>query len=313
MSKITLKHIRPLSLVLTVSVAALLCPAAKAAVSDLEALQQANAGLVFQYGFEGSDDATRLADTSGNGYTLQRTVGTDGGDVNNIQFVPGFGGVGQAYQPSYDTSDYRIGAGLNTVSTSVPISDNVTVETVFQLDSYQAVTGTVSAYMVDARPQPDNGRAYFLRQMNDGSDRVTSTLGDTFGDTPPVLSYTPGDWYYLAMAASYDSGANQTTVNWYFADLTAGDTSLTAVMDNTTFQGIWSGTGQVGIGNFLNGSQEFLQGRLDNVALTDGLLSESDIQTRLNAIYIPVVPEPATLGLCALAGGFLFLFRRKRQ
>jgi hypothetical protein len=307
------KPVKSLNLVLTVSVALLLSPAAKAAVSDLEALQQANANLVFQYGFEGSDDSTRLADTSGNGYALQRRAGTDGGDVNNIQFVAGFGGVGQAYQPSYDTSDYRLGAGLNTISTAVPISDNVTVEAVFQLDSYQAVTGTTSAYILSARGNnTSTRRAYFLRQMNDGSDRVTSTLGDTFGDTPAVLNYTPGDWYYIAMVASYDSVANQTTVGWYFADLTAGDSSLAVVTDNTTFQGIWSGPGQFGVGNFLNGNQEYLQGRIDNVALTDGLLSQSDIEARLSALYVPV-PEPATWGLFALAGGLLVLFRRKHQ
>jgi hypothetical protein len=148
--------------------------------------------------------------------------------------------------------------------------------------------------------------------MNDPSVRITSTFGDNNNDRPTVMDYTPGDWYYFAVVASYDSGANQTTVSWYGADLTLGESLSLYATDNTTFQGDWSGTSQVGIGNFLNGTQEYLQGLVDNVALTDGLLSQSDIEARLSALYVPV-PEPTTWGLCAFAGGLLVLFRRKHQ
>jgi len=285
--------------------------AANAGLAEFEALQSANAGLVFQYGFEGADDSTRLADGSANGYTLQRTVGANGGDVNDIQFVAGFDGASRAYQPSFDTTSYRIGAGLNSISTTIPIAAAVTIEAVLQLDSFvQPVDNTSGAYILSARPQPGNGRAYFLRQMNDaGGVRLTSTLGDTFADVPSVLSYVPGDWYYLAMEASYDSGLNQTTVSWYGANLSQLDSLSLIAFDDTTFQGLWDGDAQIGIGNFLNGSQEFMQGRIDNIALTTGLLDTPDLESRLAALYIP---EPSTFAL-AMLGTLALVARRMKR
>jgi hypothetical protein len=292
----------------------MVAPAAQATLADLEALQSGNANLLFQYRFEGSDDSARLADTSGNGYALQRVAGSVGGDVNNILFVPGFDGVSQAYQPSFDTTSYQTGAGLNTISTTVPIGSSVTVEAVIQLNDFmQPADNTTGAYILSARPQPSNGRAYFLRQLDDTGDRITSTLGNTFGDVPPVLSYTPNDWYYLAFVADYDSMADQTTITWYAANLSDGESSLSLLAtDNTTFQGAWNGDAQVGIGNFLNGTQEYMQGRLDSIALTSALLPQSELQNRLDALLIPV-PEPSTYALLGFVGGLALLFRRLRR
>lgn len=289
--------------------------AASAGLADLEALQTANANLLMQYGFEGGSDATRLADGSANGYALQRTQGLDnGGSVYDIQFVPGFDGASQAYQPYYDVSNYRIGAGLNTISTSIPVGNTLTVEAVVQLDPFVLPTGASGAYIIDARPQPSNGRAYLYRQLNTPTSRVTTTLGDTFADAPevPGYDYTAGHWYYLAFTASYDSGANQSTVTWYSANLTLGDPVMALrATDSTTFQGDWTGTGQFGIGNFLNGSQEYLEGRIDNVAVTSQILDQSDLQQRLNALYVPV-PEPSTFALVAI-GGLAFFVRKIRR
>lgn len=300
------------SLGVAVITGVLLAPSvASAGLADLAALQQANANLVAQYDFEGADDLARLADGSGNAYTLQRVAGTDGGATTDIQFVAGYDGVSQAYQPSYDTSNYRIGAGLNSVSTTVPIGASITVEAVIQLDSFVLPTGGSGAYVLSARPQPSNGRAYFVRQLDDPTVRLTSTFGDTFGDTPAVLDYTPDDWYYFVVTADYDSGGNQTSVNWWGANLSASESTLQSYgSDNTTFQGDWTGTTQLGIGNFLNGSQEYLQGRIDNVALTGEVLGQTALQTRLDALNI-VVPEPSTFALAAIGG--LALFARRRQ
>ena len=287
---------------------------AKASLADLEALQAANPNLVVQYGFEGSDDSTRLADGSANGFTLQRVAGTDGGDVNNIQFVTGYDGVSQAYQPSFDTSNYRIGAGLNSISTTVPLGSAVTVEAVVNLDTFVLPTGGSGAYIIDGRPPVSNGRAYFYRQLDSPGVRLTTTLGDTFGDAPevPGYDYTAGEWYYVALTASYDLGGNQTTVNWYGANLTQGDAVMSLLAtDNTTFQGDWTGDTQIGVGAFLNGSQEYLQGRIDNVALTGAILGQGALQQRLNALYV-AVPEPSTFALAAL-GGLAFFARRLRR
>ena len=301
-------HVFVAAAVIAVLAMATAIPSAQASLVNLEALQSANSSLEFQYAFEGADDSTRLADGSGNGYTLQRLNGADGGDVNDIQFLPGFGGASQAYRPASDATNYRIGAGLNSISTTIPISSTVTVESVVQMDAY-TLSNSNGSYVLSARPQPANGRAYFLRQLT-GPDRLATTLGDTFGDLGGNIAYSAGDWYYLAMVASYDSGGNQSTVSWYYANLSAGETSLTAIgPDNTLFQGDWTGDAQIGIGNFLNGTQEYMQGSVDNIALYNSNLDEATLQSHLEAIY---VPEPATLSLLALAVGLLAVVRRQR-
>ena len=277
-------------------------------VADMEALQASNPNLEFQYGFEGSDDTTRLADGSGNGYALQRVAGGSGGDVNDIGFVSGYDGSSQAYRPATDVTDYKTGAGLNSISTNIQISTTVTIEAVLQMDAYSLSNGNGS-YILSARPQPANGRAYFLRQMPDGT--IASTLGDTFGDLGLNLSYVADDWYYLTMVASYDGGANQTSVSWYYANLSNGDTALTdGGTDSELFQGDWSGGAQVGLGCFLNGGQEFLDGNIDSLSLTNEELTQETLQSHLDAL---VIPEPASVAMIAVGGCLLAAARRRSR
>ncbi|HHY87182.1 MAG TPA: PEP-CTERM sorting domain-containing protein [Verrucomicrobia bacterium] len=281
-------------------------PAARATLADLELLQAAHPNLLHLYKFEGIDDTTRLADSGPAGLNLVREGGADGGDVNDIMFVPGFDGISQAYQPSYQPGARRVGAGLIT-SGATTVPGTVTAEAVFQLDEFAPQAAGDVSYILSARPA--SGRAYFMMQTDTPANRVTTTFGDTFSDRPAVFDYVAGDWYYLAVVAQYDSMANQTTVDWYFANLSGGDPTLTHLVDSTTFQGDWTGSSVLGIGVFNNGTQEFLQGRIDNLALTGAALSEQDLQARLNALLIP---EPSAFALVALAGGMLFVARRKR-
>ena len=78
--------------------------------------------------------------------------------------------------------------------------------------------------------------------------------------------------------------------------------------DNTLFTGDWTGPGALGVGNFSNGTQVYLQGRMDNVALTGAALTLEELNSRLAAIY---VPEPSTFALAALAGLALLVRRMK--
>jgi hypothetical protein len=294
---------------------ALVVGSARADLSAYEALQQTQGTLNFQYAFEGASDATRLADGSSNGYTLQNTTGSAGAGTGVTSYVPGFDGSSQAYRPGFSAANYQQGTGLNTVSTAVTISQTVTVEAVVLMDDFVAATtpGSGTAYILSARPQPNNNRAYFLRQGSPtGDDRVFTTLGDTFADQVDIYNpYTVGDWYYIAMTADITGANSDVTV--YGANLSQGETTLSPLAsDNSLFQGDWSGTSQVGIGNFLNGSQEFLQGAIDNVALYNSLLSQPTLQGHLDAIYAPsAVPEPTSGLVCGLLGTVL-AFRRRR-
>lgn len=270
---------------------ALLSPLSPAAIEDLEILQRSHAELVFQYGFEGNDDASRLADLSGHGHGLRRVAGSNGGDTDDIGFPTGFRGQGQAYQPAFSTSSHQIGAGLQT-SSPVELPDTVTVEAVVQLDAFQMPSGGSGGYILSARPSGKE-RAYFLRQLGSGENRITSTFGDNFGDAPQVGDYVPGDWYYLAVSAEYDSGSNHTTVHWYGANLSQDQASLSHLAsDSTSFEGDWTGSSSVGVGSFLNGSQEFLEGRIDSVAMTSSVLTAAELQGRLDALLGGIAPEP---------------------
>jgi autotransporter-associated beta strand protein len=266
---------------------ALIVPTANAGLADFESIQSSNPGLLFQYRFEGSGDASRLADWGTNGLTLQRVVGAGGGNVNDIQFVTGFDGVSQAYQPSFSLGAANIGAGLNTIST-VPYGTNVTIEAIVQMDDYTEPTGNSGGvYILSARNAANTAhRAYFLKQRP--INEVATTLGDNNSDSLAFVSpYTVGNWYYVAMTAEYDSGGNVTTVNLYRADLSTAQATIEHVLtDNTTFTGPWAGTSQFGIGAFFGGNTQFMQGRIDNVALTGGILSSNDFQTRLDALYV---------------------------
>jgi glucose/arabinose dehydrogenase len=257
---------------------------ANASVADLEAIQRAHAALRFQYGFEGSDDATRLADGSGNGHTLQRVAGQSAGSVDGIAFVAGYEGASQAYRPAFSTSGHMIGAGLATVAANVPLGPAVTVETVIKFDPYSPAAGGAGSYLLCARPAGKQ-RAYFLRQLDTPVDRISSTFGDNLADTPAVLSYTPDRWYYLALTASYSAATNLTTVNWYGANLNEGLAPLIHLgSDNSSFTGDWTGNSQVGVGCFLNGRQEYLQGAIDSIALTNATLTPGELQTRLDSL-----------------------------
>jgi fibronectin-binding autotransporter adhesin len=286
------KILHPLTRKLTSAFAAALCcalvaPNSKAGLADFEAIQSSNSGLLFQYRFEGSSDVSRLADWGTNGYTLQRVVGTGGGNVTNIQFLPGFDGVSQAYQPSFSLTGATIGAGLNTIST-VPYGTNVTVEAIVQMDDYTEPTGNSGGvYILSARNAANTAhRAYFLKQRP--ANEVATTLGDNNSDSLAFVSpYTAGNWYYVAMTAEYDSVGNVTTVNLYRANLSAAQATIEYVLtDSTTFTGQWAGTSQFGVGAFIGGNTQFMQGRIDNVAVTTGVLSSGDLQTRLDALYV---------------------------
>ncbi|HEU5072435.1 MAG TPA: hypothetical protein VFV96_18695, partial [Verrucomicrobiae bacterium] len=244
---------------------ALIVPGARAGLADFEALQSANTNLVFQYKFEGADDSTRLADGSANAFSLQRAAGSGAYTTGDIQFLPGFDGTSQAYQPAYDPADRLNGAGLITSSAGVPLSSNVTVEAVVQFGNYAGSAATT--YVLCGRPA--SGRAYFWRQS--AGPVISSTFGSNNSDQPTVLSYVPGDWYYIALTATYDSGTGTTTVNWYGADLSASETTLQHYgMFDYSFSGDWTGTTSIGVGVFNNGTQEYMDGRLDNTALTGG-------------------------------------------
>jgi hypothetical protein len=126
---------------------------------------------------------------------------------------------------------------------------------------------------------------------------ISSTFGSNNGDQPTVLSYVPGDWYYIALTASYDPGTGATIVNWYGADLSASETTIQHYGTfDYAFSGDWTGTTSIGVGVFNNGTQEFMDGRLDNTALTCGILTPGDFQARLNALYVNL-PSCQTAGI----------------
>lgn len=322
----------------------LVAGSAQAAVSDLEALQDANPNLWHQYKFEGSDDTTRLIDTATTAATarvhLARTVGEGAVDVNmtpgdplddvaglpeDITFENGAdGGLSQAYRPSYVDAATSATAGAALAGTNMQYpATGMTVEAIVKGD-VKASPSDVN-YIVMARPGGDRG--YLLVQDDEDLGRTaggsfTTIFGNSFGNRIETVEYedTGADWYYLA--ATFDfTPAGSATVNTYYANLSAGgpltqtgtDAALSA---DDAFENL---VGNIGIGAFAvertgdqtdgaEAVQEFFQGAIDNVALYGAALSASDIGAHYTALRIP---EPGSLVLLALGGLALCVKRRR--
>ncbi|MEX2093572.1 MAG: PEP-CTERM sorting domain-containing protein [Pirellulales bacterium] len=233
---------------------------AHAGLAEIEAAQQANAGLVNQWKFEGASDATRLDDSKGS-QDLTRIAGAGGtvdpdgvalsGDettytpsVNDIIFEPGFdGAASQAYRPSAIpvtvpnmapggngnvVAQSRAGAGL-AIDQMYLTPTLVTVEAVVQTSAFDSLNRF--HYILDSRMgAPGSDRLYYLAQQapdstRDGTSNISAHVGTAaplaVAASPKIVSNADtNNWYYVV--ATYDLTATPAVMNAYSANLTTG-------------------------------------------------------------------------------------------
>ena len=100
----------------------------------------------------------------------------------------------------------------------------------------------------------------------------------------------PGHWYYAATTCEQQEG--NTLVNFYLADVSAGEPTLTHVEDRAfTMPGSYPTTAdmRLGMGEFSNRAAAFVfSGSIDEVAIYGDVLSKAELQQRLTLL----VEEP---------------------
>ncbi len=243
---------------------------AHAGLAQIEAAQQANAGMVNQWKFEGNSDAGRLDDSKG-AQNLSRVAGAGGtvdpdgvalsGDevtytpsVNDVIFEPGYdGALSQAYRPSAIpvvvpnmapggngniVAQSRAGAGLATAQYQTPTL--VTVEAVIKTGAFDSLNRF--HYILQSRMGGGGDRLYYLAQQvpdstRDGTSNIAAHVGTAglpaAAASPKIVANADTDnWYYVA--ATYDLTATPAVMNAYSANLTTGG-PLVQTVTNANF------------------------------------------------------------------------------
>ncbi|QDU59109.1 PEP-CTERM sorting domain-containing protein [Aeoliella mucimassa] len=254
------------------------------------------------------------------------------GTAGDIIFEPGYMGVGQAFRPYYVDSSQSSTAGAGLTG-KITIDDNgtpddtgddiitdgfaspnqFTIETIVRVDA--KTTGSAVNYIFQTRPGSDRG--YYLIQDEDNvgagsTGGVGSIIGNNFGDVGIGAEYdTEGTWLYYAAVIDLTSTPGQAVADVYAADLSAGETIPTLILNDRTWNSadpsaLAGVPGIFGIGGFAidrdgdgiaEASQEWFQGAIDYIAIYDGLLTADDLAVNLEGRR---VPEPTSLVLLAL-------------
>ncbi len=144
--------------------------------------------------------------------------------------------------------------------------------------------------------------------------RLLVIAGDSYSGNQVAIvdSYTADNWYFYGVTMSYDSGADETTINTYAADITGGDTTFTST-HNATVSGTFRTSLPHGIGLVNNnGTVETpFWGTIDEITFYSGVKDEQFFQSNLDRILF--IPEPSSMFLLGLAAVTGMAIRRRRR
>jgi hypothetical protein len=171
----------------------------------------------------------------------------------------------------------------------ITLGESVSFEAIFQPLQEEILGGTWNlGYIVATRV--GGVRGYFLIQGEPAPSEgtvLTSTTGDGHrpDNTNRILEpVTAGHWYYVAGSYSADIVNGTVTFTNYVADLTAGETVLTAVGPFTNSGGTYPiGDTTLGIGKRWDSGESF-PGLIDEVNLYQAELGPAEFQAHLDAL-----------------------------
>jgi|GEM_PF-5375413 len=250
------------------TVAAMGTGAAYGNVIDLRHAVRQEPGLIHHYTFEGpqvDSTAMRLLDRAGG---VPLTVVGRGTDVPPVTYEQGYDPLSVAGAAVFTTNVYTWGRAWVSAS-EITLPTTLTVECV--VCPYELpVAG--NGYVVATRAT-DAERGYYLRITPDG--RFDLQVGNS--SRTIVANITPGHWYYVA--STFSVNGSQTTVNSYWANLTAGG-GLRQALTNVVATGNYGSSAVLGVGVLRQASgtyEYFAPCLIDEVALHSTVLSASAV------------------------------------
>jgi len=272
---------------------------AHADTTDLQAAALAHVDLMHGWSFEGEDVVAAGVDiTGGNNLDEHNTNGDHSVELTHIEYnVPGFDASSTGASTFSDVTDGDFGHG-DAFVTSLPIAPPPTFswEVLLQTGEVPIDGGTWDVgYVLSHRPDA-GARGYFLWQGTSteaSGDGFSSLTGDWIdGEATVVPAPLPQDnWYYIAGSHTVNTGDGSSQVDLYYADLTAGDTTLTHTDFANAGAYAYDTEGPIGIGDRYDTSGESFPGVLDEVYLYAAALTGQEFQAHLNALLIGE-PEP---------------------
>lgn len=233
------------------------------------------------------------------------------------------------YRPYYVDVSMSANAGVGLTGSGFTSPNQFTIEAVVRADRKSSDTDINYIFMT----RPGRDRGYFLIQDEDNAPSgavsgLGTVIGGDFDDTGiPVGHADDGHWFYIAASIDLTSHAGQAVADIYAADLSAQEFVVSQVAssrawsteDPSDLAGV---TDVFGIGGFpidregdsvAEASLYWFEGAIDYIAIYNGILSQGQLQSNLDArLTGREIPEAATLALAWLSGIGMLGIRRVR-
>ena len=251
----------------------------RAAVVDLRKAIDNESSLIHHFSFEGPREDTnspRLDDKAG----TSRLTETFNGGATSPLYESGMDSLSRGGAPRYLDGTFGTGSAWRTTN-AIALPSTMTVECLFRPDELP----DHETYVLGTR-DATNQRGYYIRQSDGGN--LETRVGEG-AYRPIVSSFETGHWYYVV--STYSVSAGKTTINSYYADLTAGDELQHSIVDEVE-NGTYGSSAMLGVGCLsLVTSQYFAPCTIDEVAMYNSVLDEDDIKYHLSELKqdLPVV------------------------